>query len=147
MRTILCIALVTFSGTGFISAEETADQAAMRVLDEYMTAFNARDNEAWAATLNYPHVRIAGGNVAVAESAEEFAAGMDFEAFAKRFNWDHSEWGERTIIQSREDKVHVALTFIRYDPDGNKIATFESLYVITNRDGHWGVQARSSFAP
>lgn len=129
------------------AAVETPDEAAMRVLDEYMATFNARDAKAWAATLNYPHLRIASGKVDIDETAEDFAAGMDFDAFAKRFNWDHSAWGERTIIQTSADKVHVALEFMRYDKDGNLTATFESLYIITHVDGHWGVQARSSFAP
>ena len=41
-------------------ADESAN-AAMRVLDDWMTAFNARDMQTWAATLNYPHVRFASG--------------------------------------------------------------------------------------
>ena len=39
-----------------------------------MTAFNARDSEAWAATLNYPHLRIASGELKVWQTEEEFAA-------------------------------------------------------------------------
>ena len=31
-----------------------------KVLDDYMAAFNADDGKAWAATLNYPHIRIRG---------------------------------------------------------------------------------------
>ena len=127
-------------------AEETPEAAAMRVLDEFMTAFNARDPEAVAATLNYPHVRFASETVSVYESAEEFAAGMDFEAFAKRFNWDHSAWGEREVVQMDDEKVHVVLDFTRYDPEGNATATHPSLYIITKVDGRWGIQARSSFA-
>ena len=49
-------------------------------------------SEAWAATLNYPHVRVANGGVTVWESAEEFAMGRSFENLA-RIGWDHSHWG------------------------------------------------------
>lgn len=37
-----------------------------------MATFNRRDPVAWAATLNYPHVRFASGNVTVWENAEDF---------------------------------------------------------------------------
>ena len=48
------------------SAEvDAAIEQAMQALDEFMLAFNRRDPEAWAATLNYPHVRFASGNVTV----------------------------------------------------------------------------------
>ena len=120
---------------------------AMTALDEFMAAFNARDPERWAGTLNYPHVRIASGTVRVWQTQEEFAGYMDFDAFAERFGWDHSSWDKREVVQSGKDKVHFATTFSRYDADNNRIATFDSLYVVTKRDGHWGTQARSSFAP
>ena len=58
---------------------EAAIAAAMQALDQFMATFNRRDPVAWAATLNYPHVRFASGNVTVWENAEEFAAGGTFD--------------------------------------------------------------------
>jgi len=133
---------------GLAHAQEKLDEtAAMTALDEFMTEFNARDDAAWAKTLNYPHVRIAGGEVRVWQDAEEYTAYMDFDRFIEQTGWDHSVWDSRTIVQSGKDKVHIAVQFSRYDKDDKKIAMYESLYVVTNRDGHWGTQARSSFAP
>ncbi|MEM1247077.1 MAG: hypothetical protein AAGK22_11915 [Acidobacteriota bacterium] len=126
---------------------ETPDEAALRVLDEFMTAFNARDAKTWSETLHYPHVRIASGDVAVYQSAKERADQMDFDAFAKRFNWARSAWLEREIVQSGKDKVHIVVKFARYDADGNATKTFDSLYIVTEQEGRWGVKARSSFAP
>ena len=37
-------------------ANAEAIAGAMAALDEFMLTFNSRDMEAWAATLNYPHV-------------------------------------------------------------------------------------------
>ncbi len=142
-------ALLLFGIGAQLNAAENDNQVAeaMKSLDVYMAAFNARDPEAWAATLNYPHVRLASGTVRVWETQEEYAAYMDFDAFAERFGWDHSAWDKREVVQSGRDKIHFATTFSRFDEDGNKIATFESLYIVTKRNGHWGTQARSSFAP
>jgi hypothetical protein len=35
----------------------------------------------------------------------------------------------------------------RYAKDGSVIGGFDSVYVVTLEDGHWGVKIRSSFAP
>ena len=129
-------------------AQHTASEAAaMKALDEFMAAFNSRDPKAWAATLNYPHVRFASGTVRVWETEKDFAGYMDFDAFAERFGWDHSAWDSRKIFQSGENKVHIAVQFSRYDKENEKISTYESLYIVTQVDGHWGTQSRSSFAP
>ena len=129
------------------AADDPAVAAAMASLDEYMAAFNARDPKAWAATLQYPHVRIAGGDVRVWQTEEEYAAYMDFDAFAERIGWDHSTWDSREAIQYTADKVHMAVQFTRYNANNEPIATYESLYILTYKDGRWGTQARSSFAP
>ena len=141
--------LVLLGITAQLNAAEHDDQVAeaMKALDEFMATFNSRDMEAWAKTLNYPHVRIASGSVRVWETPEEYAGRDVFSALTSQYGWDHSVWDKREVVQSGQDKVHFATTFSRYDKDGNKIATFDSLYIVTKQDGHWGTQARSSFAP
>ena len=128
------------------AAQPIADIAIAKV-EEYMGAFNARDPVAWAATLNYPHLRIASGELSVTETEEAFANRMDFDVFAERFGWDHSEWDEIEAIQVAESGVNVALTFSRYNAAGDVVSTFNTLYLVTNDNGRWGILARSSFAP
>lgn len=126
---------------------DDAEQAALDSLDVYMEAFNARDPKAWAATLHYPHIRIASGDVRIWETEEDFAAYMDFEAFAERSGWHHSAWDAKEVIQSSKEKVHIAVQFTRYDKENNKLATYKSFYVQTYKNGKWATQLRSSFAP
>lgn len=138
-----------FSAGAPISDEEAQPIAAAAVaqVEAYMEAFNARDPEAWAATLHYPHLRIASGEVQVWESAEELAAGMDFDAFAERFGWHHSAWDQVDPVQVAEGAANVALTFSRYNDRDEVLATFHTLYLVTRENGRWGIRARSSFAP
>jgi hypothetical protein len=141
-------AIAGLSARSSSAATDDADvAAAMKALDEYMAAFNSRDEKAWAATLNYPHVRIAGGEVKVWQTPEEYCADFDFAAFAKKYDWDHSAWDKREVVQKGPGKVHVCVTFSRYNVKGEKLETYDSLYVLTNKDGHWGTLARSSYAP
>jgi hypothetical protein len=128
-----------------MTAEQTeAIAAAMKCLDDFMAAFNARDVKAFEATFNFPSIRIASGKVAIIEPGyhkpELFGTGALTE-------WDHSAWERREVVHAGPDKVHIDTRFSRYRKDGSLIGGFDSIYVVTKVDGHWGVQARSSFAP
>jgi hypothetical protein len=73
-------------------------------------------------------------------------AGWDFDVFQALYpEWDTSGW-EVVVIQSGPRKVHLAVQVDRYDAEGNVFETFQTLHIMTNQDGHWGTQARSSFA-
>ncbi|MBS25362.1 MAG: hypothetical protein CMQ28_06945 [Gammaproteobacteria bacterium] len=123
-----------------------AISSAMSALDEFMAAFNSRNMEAWAATLNYPHVRFASGDVTVWENAEEFKREATFERLP-RTGWDHSHWLEREAILVSPGKIHINTVFQRFNDKNEPIGTYESLYIVTQVAGHWGTQARSSLAP
>ena len=121
-----------------------SEQAAMQCLDDFMSAWNASDVAAWAATFNYPSVRIASGKVRIIESAASHRADT-FELMAAQ-GWHHSAWLRREIIHSGEDKVHFDTRFGRYREDGSTLGEYDSVYIVSRQDGHWGVQGRSSFA-
>lgn len=118
--------------------------AAMRVLDDMMAAFNARDLAAMEATFNFPSIRIASNRLAILEKGamkpEQFSTGALSE-------WDHSAWDRRDIIHAGPDKVHINTRFTRYRADGSIINAFDSIYIVTCEDGHWGIKGRSSYAP
>lgn len=125
-------------------AYEAEIAAAQKVLDDFMTAFNARDIEAWGKTFNFPSVRFASNTLTIIDEdyhkKEMFGRGALAE-------WDHSAWARRDVIHAGPDKVHIDTEFVRYRKDGSVIGRFDSIYIITRENGHWGVKGRSSFAP
>lgn len=149
--TLLCC--LWFSPAALLAQTSTAnihDRAvagAMAALDDFMRTFNAKDMPAWAATLNYPHVRFASGTVTVWQSAEEFARQSTFDNLAA-IGWDHSHWLSREAVLVSAGKVHINTMFQRFNDRNEPIGTYESLYIVTQDDqGKWGTQARSSLAP
>ena len=124
-----------------------AEAEALSVMDDFMRTFNKRDTEAFADTLTYPHVRIASGGVTVFPDRQSFIDGTDFAAFAKRFNWSHSQWDSIETVQADAEKVHFAVQFTRFNPQGEPYISFNSLYIVQRTDIGWGIRARSSFAP
>jgi len=126
-------------------AKSEALATGCKVLDDFMTGFNSRDSLKWAQTLNYPHVRLAGNEVIVWNTQEDYAKANDLTQFAKS-GWHHTQWDWRRLVQTSDDKLHFLVQFTRYNDAGKPTASYESLYILTKRNNHWGVQARSSFA-
>ena len=125
-----------------------SERHALAALDAYMATFNAHDWPANAETLNYPHVRISGPRVTTWDSAEAYAA-TNQDRIDRTFEqgWHHSAFDQREALDSSDDKVHVLVRFTRYDEQGAALASYPSVWIVTLVDGHWGVQARSTFAP
>lgn len=123
---------------------QQAVKAAQKVLDDFMAAFNARDVAAFDATFNFPSVRLASGRLMLIERGYHTPSMFTSGALT---HWDHSAWERREVIHAGADKVHIDTRFTRYRKDGSVIGGFDSIYVVTCENGHWGVKIRSSFAP
>tara|TARA_R110002110_G_scaffold103087_2_gene260733 strand:- start:3584 stop:3985 length:402 start_codon:yes stop_codon:yes gene_type:complete len=119
--------------------------AAGKCLDDFMAAFNARDLKAWEATFNFPSLRLAAGKLVTIDKPGWHPADT-FERGALK-DWHHSAWQRRKVIHAGAGKVHFDTCFARYRADGSVIGQFDSIYIVTFDDGHWGVKLRSSFAP
>ena len=118
--------------------------AAQAVLDAFMAAFNARDIDAWHQTFNFPSVRLASNTLTIIDADYHQPGMFDQGALS---DWHHSAWERRKVIHAGPDKVHFDTRFSRFRADGSVIGGFDSIYVITCENGHWGVKARSSYAP
>jgi len=116
----------------------------MRLLDDYMSAWNRKDLAAWERTFHFPHYRLASGKMNVLERPGLQDATRIWASVGS--DWHHSRWDRRRIVHSSADKVHVDTKFTRCRADGSVIGSFESLYIVTKEDGRWGVKMRSSFA-
>jgi hypothetical protein len=125
---------------------KTNDKIAMQVLDRFLVAFNAHSPRGLSATCNFPHLRLASGKFTVWQTRAEFEKDSELTVPLEH-DWHRTVWDWRKVVQSSNRKFHVALSFTRYDENGKKIGTFQSLYIITKQRAHWGIQARSSFAP
>ncbi len=129
-----------------------AEAAALEALTEYIEAFNEiceDGGEAWAKTLNYPHVHFdADGQVQVWETEQEFIDSTSCEAILSlNPDWDHSEFDPIEIVQRGPAKVHITLVATQYDAAGKALGSFETFFIMTDKGDHWGTQARSSYAP
>jgi hypothetical protein len=139
---IVALALTALGSHGQTTTTPSA-AAALRVLDDQLSAYNASDKQAFLITLHFPHVRIAGNNVRVYPNAQTYLP----ELSMKQIGWDYARWTDRKVVQDSATKVHVAATFTRFLANGRAVDSFEGLYVVALKGARWGVLARSSYAP
>ena len=128
--------------------DDPAVAGALEATDAFLETFNACDAAAHAATLAYPHVRLASGRVRIWQDADQA------EADIKRAlpmllgqGWEHSVWDRREVIHASEGKVHLDVQFTRYRSNGSVLGIYEAVYVVVKQDERWLIQCRSSFAP
>jgi hypothetical protein len=123
--------------------EEDPLAAAIEVLDRHMAALNARSEAGLAATLHFPHYRLASGRMQVWDGPGHYQ--RDFMARAGE-GWAQSQWVRREPIAVSPEKVHLDVEFERLRDDGSLIGRFRSIWVVARLSGRWGAQLRSSFA-
>jgi hypothetical protein len=143
----LLIGLTAVGSVGENRAKALApdiESEVMRLLDDYMSAWNRKDLAAWERTFHFPHYRLASGKMTVLDRPGLQDATRVWASAGS--DWHHSRWDRRRTIHSSADKVHVDTKFTRCRADGSVIGSFESLYIATKEDGRWGVKMRSSFA-
>lgn len=117
---------------------------ALAVMQAFVTAFNAKDMVAMEKTFHFPHMRIAAYPLHVLTGP-----GQQDDVFGNLASegWAKSRWDDLTIVQCGADKAHILAAFARLHVDGTEYAKYEGLYIVENRDGFWGITARSTFAP
>lgn len=121
-------------------------KAAMAVAEAFIDAFNAQDHERLAATMNYPHIRLADDRYVIFETPEDFlVASQHHEPYLQKEGWHHTELRSINAVHTGERKVHLALVIDRCHEDGTVYNQFDTLWIATLDDGHWGIQFRSSY--
>ena len=134
--------VVVFTLHGRVLTQELPEVAARAALDEYFRAWNAADNEAIAAVSNFPRVSVGpSGQIVVRDTAEDIA--IDFDTLRAAELWDHSTLDLVDVAHSSADKVHFRVVASRRYADGSPYRTNPGLYIVTQKDGHWGLQLQS----
>ena len=80
------------------------------------------------------------------ESATEFAElSRANEPRLREEGWHHTEIRRLDVLHAGADKVHIALGIDRLNAAGEVYRPFDTLWIATRVDGHWGIQFRSSY--
>ena len=123
-----------------------AEAKGIATAQAWQDAFNAQDHERQAEQTNFPHVRLANGRFATTESSEVFIEnGRANKPKLLAEGWHHTVSKSMDVVQSGDDKVHIAIYNQRCREDGTAYKSFDTFWIVTLQDGHWGVKFRSSY--
>lgn len=131
---------------GYISAagmkESEREAEARKPIDDFFAAFNARDVEKGRRTLHYPHIQIAGNDVSILEGPDSF--NIDFQTLAGE-GWTHVTLDSCSMRQNCDEKVHFEVQLSMHKGSDSRYATYQALWIVTRKNGGWGIQCRSIF--
>ena len=135
--------LVGLQGLSAQTAEADAEAAARSALEAFIDAWNTADNAELRKTMNFPFVSLFGGGAIVAQEPEDFST--DYEGMRQRNDWVRSAFSFETlqILASSATKVHCAIDFQRFNSEGERYMRGRVFYIITLKDGRWGLQMRT----
>lgn len=122
--------------------------AGKEALRAFIDAFNKLDIAAMADAFNFPHIRLAGGAFNIIETRDDFLQRQkSVKARLEAEGWHHTVIESLDVVHQGPDKVHLAVEYTRRHADDSVYTRFNSLWIATLQDGHWGIQFRSSYLP
>ncbi len=125
-----------------VQALALTGEEAREAVRRFIEAWNTREPAAFAATLQYPHVRpTADFDGRVFADAATYAAAIDFDQVLAT-GWDRTRLDSAEVVQAGEGQAHVAGRYTRLRADGSVIWSNQITYVVTEMNGSTGIQAR-----
>lgn len=125
------------------TAIAAARQDAIALVDEFFMAFNAADNEALLKVNHVPQLMLNAARFMLAKDTTSPPVLMNFERMRERENWHSSELGDFEVLNVSENQAIVELSFERFNPNGEHYLSGPAVWVLTKREGSWGVEFRS----
>ena len=139
MMAVLSVFLFSSLATMESTEEETVREA-WASIEGFFVEFNNEDNDAMQEYMTFPHLFLSrNGSVSVSE--ERWV--MNFEGMKERQDWVRSTLDSHEVTMVLRDKVHFRIVFSRHNSGGEKYMTQEGVYIVTRKDGKWGLQVRS----
>jgi len=133
---------------------QTSVPEAMRVIIEYFTALSQRDMAGIAKSLHFPFALYEEIDPVVVKSKTELLKNPPETINVNGKGKTQVMAGSYDLLERLELQTFspvaavLTMSFMRYTPDGHKLALCDGLYVITNNDGKWAIELYSTiFTP
>lgn len=139
---------VQFFGERIVSAEEItredAHAVAQKTLKTFMEEWNTGEDERLRTAMTFPFATfVSGAQVWVNEMPLDFS--QRFDQMREKEGWASStfEHDSMEMYLHSEDKIHLTVDYNRFKADGEPYFTGKVFYILTQKDGVWGIQLRS----
>ncbi len=122
-----------------------SEQIGKKIIQQYISAFNSRNANLMADLFNFPHIRFANEKAWVISKEQYLKNQENVTKLLNKETWNETKIKSIETIQSGAKKAHFKIHFLRLDSENKIIHDFETLWIVTKLNGHWGIQFRSTF--
>ena len=126
---------------------QAAREQAMTAARTFVDGFNAADNAALAAVHHIPQVMMNQLGFVLATAPSSPMVTTDFAGLRQRENWGHSRIAVLNPVSFTPNQVVLEIVFERFDAAGERYRTVPGIWVMSQRDGRWGLTYRSLLTP
>ena len=120
--------------------------AAKEALEQHVRAISERDVEAYRRTMNFPftYQNYNGEALTVEDPAEVgVTVRLPWEIILSTDpGWHHTDLDFVEAVARSESSAVFKVGLHRVDASGHAYASFQAIWIVTCRYGHWGVQFR-----
>jgi hypothetical protein len=122
----------------------------MRILTQYFSALNRRDQRAMTQAFHYPFVTYEGIDTVIVESADQLLSSPPPSLNVTGKGQNKIRPASYDILDRMELLLYgpcgagFSLDYSRYREDGHKLFGVYGIYGVTNNDGKWGIEYMST---
>lgn len=110
-------------------------------MDRFSAAFEDEDIDGMDVCCHFPHYLLSGSEVICWEEAGQLTE--DFFSNLKKMGFKRTVVTKREPILVCENKVHFLYSYYREDLSGKVMSRHDNVWIVTFKDGKWGIQVRS----
>ena len=121
--------------------EEKYIEKAFECLDKFGAAFENEDTEGMDNCCHFPHYLLSGNEIICWQNKGQIT--KDFFESLKEKGFKRTVVTKREPILVCENKVHFYYSYYREDVYGNVMSRHDNIWILTFKDGKWGIQVRS----
>ncbi len=129
-----------------VNREKSRMDTAEDAVRAHGEAINGRDVVSYLATTNFPFTYQNYDGVALTvEGKEEYAGDsrLPWEIILQgNSNWHHTRFDGVDEVARSISSVVFKIMLSRIDHSGHDYGTYQAIWIVTNQNGHWGVQFR-----
>lgn len=116
-------------------------KGALECLDKFGKYFEKEDLQGMDSCFHFPHYILSGNEVICWNEGGKLP--LTFFTDLKKLGFKRTVVTCREVITVAENKVHFKYCYYRESKDGKVLSQHDNIWIVTLKDGKWGIQIRS----
>lgn len=116
-------------------------KGALECLDRFGDCFEKEDLQGMDSCLHFPHYILSGNEIICWKEGGKLS--QAFFTDLKNAGFKRTVVTCREVITAAQNKIHFKYCYYRENVDGEIMSQHDNVWIVTYKDGKWGIQVRS----